>query len=169
MYQPKTPIDAFIAPMMVYAPIVVFFVVFITAFLVQIVSRIWSWRQAITAAVIAFFFASIPLVLPSIREGTRFESHAGPEEIPREIRIERRLVSSVSVAWRTDASQRGAVRVYEAVERNTSRTIIANAGKTATEHQAIISDLKVGKKYEIEILSGKTWYNDNGTRLSFSF
>lgn len=156
------------SPYSTYAPVILFFLMFVSAFGVLIIYRIRNWKATFTALVIAGFAASIPLVLSSMEQGARQEAHAGPDEVPRHIRIIQRTKDSAVVFWETDAVQYGAVRAGPAPLTEESSTVyISDMGSKVQNHAVTIPKLERGKTYEIEIFSGTHWYENESQPLQF--
>jgi hypothetical protein len=159
-----------LSPLVVYAPFFLFFALFITAFGIQVITKTWNFRRMVTAFIIALFAASIPLVLPFIREGIGTQTKAGPDDIPRNIRVVRSANDSAVVVWETGGNRIGAVRYTPApFDERVGTVVIGDQGAFVTLHTVSLTRLKPGFTYEFDILSGTGWYDRNGKPLRFRF
>jgi hypothetical protein len=165
--QAGTPIPT-ASPLLIFTPFIIFFCLFIAAFGILTMNRIRNFRQSVTSLVIALLVAGIPYVLGVVRSGVGFEPKAGPDEIPRNIRILKQSVNSIMVMWDTDEQQLGAVR-YSLPPLTVPTAIVIIEGNDAKvqHHTVTINKLKPGP-YELEIFSGTRWYDENGIPLKFT-
>ena len=155
---------------MPYASVILFVLLFIAAFGIQLMRSIRNTKQIITAVMIALFAASIPTILTYVGEGSRQEARAGPEEVPMTVVVQREASDAVHITWKTDAMRIGVVKLGEVpFDANTAKVYVADDQQPVQLHTAIISGLKDKHRYEFEILSGKTWYDNNGTYIPFTF
>jgi len=162
------PAPGISAPWLLFVPFLVFFAVFIAVFGMQVANKTWNMRRTVTALVLALFAAAIPYVLTSVREGTGFQSKAGPDEVPRNVRVAPLSTSSVLVVWETDADKVGAVRYgLPPLSAQGSTVVIGDVGKKVTRHTVKLDNLKPRAAYDFEIFSGTIWYSDNGKPLTF--
>jgi len=149
--------------LMVYAPFLLFFALFIGAFGIQVVNKAWTLKRTMIALVIALFAASIPFALSTMQQGSLYQAKAGPDEVPRNVRIQQLSRTNTLVTWDTEADKIGAVRVGLApLTDQTGKIVIGDLGKQVKVHTVHLEDLKLGSDYELEIFSGTTWYTDNG-------
>lgn len=157
------------SPYTTYAPVILFFALFISAFGILIIHRVRNWKATFTALVVAALAASIPLVLTTIEQGTRQQALAGPDEVPRRVRIVQRTTDSVTVFWETDAVQYGAVRVGPApLSEPTSYVYVADMGNKVQSHVVTLPKLDHGIVYEAEVFSGTQWYANGEQLLRFT-
>lgn len=151
----------------IFGPIIIFILLFIAAFGIQIVGRILNRKQIISALVIALMFASIPTVLNSLQNGVRFIQYASPDEIPKNVKVKQSGVNSVLISWQTDAEKIGGVRIApNPYSREKQKFYIADYGKIQKIHQVEIGRLDKGL-YMFEIFSGTSWFNIDGNFLQF--
>jgi len=96
--------------------------------------------------------------------------NAGPDEIPRNIKVQAISLHEALILWDTDAIKIGAVRISPVpFTAANARTVVGNLGGKTTTHTVAVTNLTIGKKYEFEILSGARWYDNNGVRPIFTF
>ncbi len=153
-----------LTPFVPYAPFVISGLLFVIAFGMFFVNRVHNWKNMTTAFVLALMIAGIPAVLTYVGQGTRQTTNAGPEEIPRNIRVAPAGPTSVRILWETDATRVGAVRFSPApFSSQTARVYLADNQEAVRTHSVQIDVLKRYASYEFEILSGTTWY-DNGDK-----
>jgi hypothetical protein len=151
-----------------YAPVAVFIIIFITVFGIFFVGRIRNWKMGITAFLLAVTLAATPYALKVLKYGADGFVNAGPDEIPRNVRIVPLSMTSVQVVWDTDAPKIGAVRISsEPYVKENARIIIGNSHDKTTSHAVSIDNLVNGKTYECEVLSGSRWYDNKGNLLVF--
>lgn len=168
--EPDTIIPPVFSPFIPYAPVILFFALFISAFGMQLIRKVLDARRIITAFALAFFAASIPTVLTVMQQRSVSQTHAGPDEIPRNVTVTRHADYAVVVAWHTDAEKIGAVRVSTApFTQDTAVTYIADNGAKVRDHSVILSDLKPDMTYQFEVFSGTAWYDHNGIPISFHY
>ena len=94
----------------IFAPILIFFVLFLGALILQIINKSLNIRRGIMVVIIAFFAASIPVVLPHIRGGVGQQTKATPSITPRNVIVARISRDSALVTWNTSQKQIGAVK-----------------------------------------------------------
>ncbi len=168
--EPDTLLPPAFSPLVSYAPFILFFALFISAFGIQLMHRIRDARRIIAAFAIAFFAASIPTVLTVMQQRSVSQTHAGPDEIPRNIQVIDNTESTVIVKWSTDTEKIGAVRLSR--DQNSfddSVMYIADNGTEVKDHSVTLTDLKPGSQYQFEVFSGSAWYDHNGTPIRFLF
>ncbi len=152
-----------LAPYMMYLPFVVFFLLFIGVFAMQIVNKVKSARQIMMAFLFALVTAGTPFIVTMLNMGIVFQAKAGPDEIPRNIRIISQSPESLRVIWSTDAKKIGSVKVKDMSHTPyTERIIIGNFGEQVQDHLVNIDGVPRGASYEMEIFSGTTWYDNQG-------
>lgn len=152
-----------------YAPFLVSGFLFVAAFGIMLIGKIRDAKNVSAALLVAFFAASIPQILFSITIGTRQSAQAGPQETPRNIRVSSSL-NAVTVAWETQKTTYGAVRYsVSPFTEKTAKTAVEASRKAETIHTVILSPLVAGRSYELEILSGNVWYDNQGEPLRFIF
>lgn len=160
--QPQSQ-PAWLPPLYVYAPFLLFFALFLGAFGIQLIGKIRSFKRITAAFIIALFAASIPLVLTQVREGTGFRSRASADEVPQNVQIAQNSRDSVYISWTTAVERIGAVRIGPAplTEQN-STVMIGDLGNRVKNHSLKLENLNPNLEYEMEILSGTLWYTDKG-------
>ena len=164
-----SPLTNILMPMLPYAPLVLFILLFVAAFGLLVVTRVKNLKNMTTALVLALITASIPTVITYIGQGSRQTALAGPDEIPREVRVSPDSVAYAVISWHTDAKHTGVVRMGPApLNVQTARIYIANDRTEVTDHSIRIGGLVKGKTYEFEILSGTTWYDNGGKYIQFT-
>ena len=157
-----------LSPNLFYAVILIFFVIFGGALLLQFIYKILDFKRMMMTLVVAILIASSPLVLRSALEMTTLETKAAPEQTPKEVQVSQTSPTSIMVEWTTDTPKLGSVRIGPPpLSEKMSQVIIANNGELTTKHSIEITDIAKGE-YEIEILSGKDWYLDKGQPLKIS-
>jgi hypothetical protein len=168
--EPDTILPPSLSPLVTYAPVILFFALFISAFGIQLMRKVRDVKRILTAFAIAFFAASIPTVLTVMQQRSVSQTHAGPDEIPRNIQVTGYNETAAVVVWHTDTGKIGAVRLSKApYSPENSIMYIADNGREATDHRVILSDLKPGTNYQFEVFSGTAWYDHNGTPIRFLF
>lgn len=153
-----------VGPLVAFAPIIIFFALFIGAFGIQVLQKAMSVKRTISALVIALLVASTPYILGSVRDGVGYRPKAGPEEVPRQVN-ELVAGSNLTVTWFTDAETLGAVRIGTLpLKEDSARVVIADGGRKTREHRVVITNLPPGG-YEFEIYSVSRWYDNRGEPL----
>lgn len=155
------------SPYFMYGAIGIFFAVFLGGIIYQIIYRIFDWKRSFTALMLAFTLASLPFGLKLVLSQQTLQSRAGPDEVPREVRIEQTKPGTVHISWQTIAPRSGSIRysrVPFVLEKST--VAIAAGGKAETSHEIILNNLAAGV-YEMEILSGNMWYRNGEQLLQF--
>lgn len=165
-----SPAISTLAPFFPYTPFILFAVLFAAAFVMLVVTRAKSLKNVTTALLFALMTAGIPSVLSYIGTGSRQAVKAGPDEIPREVRVTPNTPSFVTISWKTDAKHTGVIRFGVApLSSKTARVYIANDQTKVKDHSIRIGGLSKGKTYEFEILSGTTWYDNDGSLIQFTY
>ncbi len=158
-----------VASYFVWAPMAVFIMLFIAVFGLMIAGKVMTFKRTVSAMMLALVLAAIPYITGQINTGFSTSTKAGPEEFPKNVEIKRLTPSSATVVWMTDVALTGAVR-YGAtpLDELMTKVLIADSGQKTTIHTVELSGLVPGKTYDLEIFSGKTWYNNSGTNLQFT-
>jgi hypothetical protein len=159
-----------LSPYLPYLPFVLFAVLFMGAFYIQVVNRVKNLKNVTTSLAIALMLASIPSVLTYISQGGGQTAHAGPDEIPRELRVAKASPTSVFITWKTDAKHIGVVKLGPSpFSDQTSFVYLAdNHTEEVQMHSIRVDRLKPGTPYEFKILSGSTWYDNAGKYVQFT-
>ena len=164
-----SPIASTFAPFIPYTPFVLFALLFMVAFGILVVNRVRNLKNVTTALMLALMVASIPTVLTYIAQGSRQTAKAGPQEVPRNVRVAPASPASVRISWETDAARVGVVRLSKMpFILQTARLYIADDQKSVSVHSIEINSLVRQQSYEFEILSGTTWYDNKGTYIQFT-
>ncbi len=154
-----------ISPLLFLVPLATFAILLGLGFAIRIYKHMSMARGVLITGVLALLL-SVPLVFRSYQEHTQTVSQAGPDEIPRDVIVSQTGVTSAVVTWKTDAKKLGAVRLSLAPFNETSsRVIIGDSGKMTTSHTVNLVGLTSGTPYDLEVLSGVRWYEDNGRPL----
>jgi len=154
-------------PWLIYTPFLIFFLLFIAAFGLLILNRVWNLKRTVASLVIALFLASIPYVVNIVQNGVGSETKASPDEIPRNIRIMVKTDKSVLVMWDTETAQIGGVRYSLKPLTYTSATVIIEGDGSLTKNHAVNINNLSKASYNLEIYSGHLWYDYNGKPLEF--
>jgi len=137
------------------------------AIIIQAVNKVLDYKRTIMTLIVCLMVISVPLLMRNALYST-FQLRAGPQEAPRNIELKQNSPSSIKVSWETQEPRTGAVRVGKApLNLDQSRVTIGDQGKLTKLHSLEIDRLEAGFEYEAELLSGKTWYDDNGKPLKF--
>jgi len=167
----QSPFFHSLEPFFPYAPFVLVALLFVIAFGIQVINRARNLRNVTTAFVLALLVASIPMVLNYVGQGSRQTANAGPDETPRQVRVQPNTSTSVLISWTTDAKHIGVVKLGPVPFSD--KTAFVYLAKNHTEetqtHVIRINGLKRGLTYEFEILSGTTWYDNAGNYIQFTF
>lgn len=157
-------------PLLPYSPFIVFIFLFIAAFYIQVVNRVRNLKNVTAALVLAIMLASIPTVLTYVGQGSRQTASAGPDEIPREVRVQADTSTAVLISWRTDAKHIGVVKLGPAPfsQKTALVYMTTNDQEEVQMHTIRVDRLKKGTSYEFEILSGTTWYDNAGKYIQFT-
>lgn len=163
------PLATTLEPFVPYAPFVLSALLFVAAFAILVVNRAKSLKNITIAILIAFMSASIPTVISYVGQGSRQTANAGPEEIPRNVRVATVSPTSVLISWNTDAARVGAVRFGKVpLTTQTARIYVADNQESANKHTVEIDLPENKQSYEFEILSGATWYDNGGKYIRFT-
>ncbi len=166
---PPSPIASTLAPLLPYTPVILFGFLFVIVFGIFIINRVRNVKNVTTAFILAVMLASIPTLLTYIARGSRQEVNAGPEEVPRNVRVAPASPSSIVISWETDAARVGVVRFSKApFSLQTARVYLANNQSLVRTHSVEIDKLVGKESYEFEILSGTTWYDNGGRYIKFT-
>jgi len=164
-----SPLVRTLTPLLPYTPFVLFALLFVIAFGILVVNRAKSLKNITIALFLALISASIPTVLTYIGQGSRQEVKAGPEEVPRNIRVAPVNSTSVRISWETDAARVGVVRIGKTpYTSQTARVYIADNQESVRVHSVEIDKLVQKASYEFEIMSGTTWYDNGGKYIQFT-
>jgi hypothetical protein len=155
-------------PWLIYAPFFLFFFLFIAAFGLLMLNRIWNLKRIVTSLVIALFVASIPYVLHVIQNGTGTETKAGPNELPRQVRIAQQKKGSILIMWDTETPQIGGVRYALKPLTISTASIVIEGNGSRTQNHTMTIHVQTPGTYELEIYSGTQWYDQNGKPLEFT-
>jgi hypothetical protein len=166
---PPSTITDTLAPFLPYTPFILFALLFVIVFGIFIINRVRNLKNVMAAFMVAFMLASIPTLLTYIAHGSRQEVKAGPEEVPRNVRVAPASPTSVLISWETDAARLGVVRFGTApFTLQATRVYIADNQKSVRTHSVEIDKLVKKETYEFEILSGTRWYDNAGSYIRFT-
>ncbi len=154
------------SPFLIYGTIILFFAIFLGGLLYQIKSQTFEMKRMISTLLVAILVGSIPFTLKTALQVTSISSRAGPDEVPHSIEMQTLTSSSVVITWETQAEKTGAVRVSRVpFDEKLGKMYIGDLGKQVKKHTVKVEGLEVGVQYEMKILSGSTWYDNNGEPL----
>lgn len=159
-----------LSPYVAYLPLVLFLLLFITAFGMLVMNKVHSAKNVAVGLVIALFAACIPTTISFLHQSGGQITKAGPNETPRQVIITSKDKESAIVTWTTVATVYGGVRYSMApfaVSRATYR--VSDNAQATTTHAVVLPNLTKGTAYELEIQSGTGWYDNNGTYVRFIF
>lgn len=164
----NTPLALLFSPIIIMGSIMLFFVVFFGILFIQVKHKSFDYKKTAASLIVAFVIASIPISLKTALEVTSLQTRAGPDDIPRNISITKVSATSAVVQWETKVEKLGTIKYgAQPLVSNQSEIVIANDGRATTMHRVILKNLVPGRKYELEILSGKSWYDDDGQPIQF--
>lgn len=152
-----------------FMPFVLFGLLFCIALGIQLTNRFRDSKHILMSVLISFAVASIPAMLAYVGEGGRQQVTASPQEIPKHVVVQRRDATSVFVTWNTDAPTIGVIRLWGTPPVDGGRLFVANKQAEAGEHTVLIDGLTGKNEYQFQILSGTTWYDNNGQNIRFTF
>lgn len=159
-----------LTPYISYAPMLLFVLLFVCAFGIQVITKARQARNMIAIFFISLFAASIPAVLTYVQTGGGQETKAGPLEVPRAVSVTAEANESAKIVWHTEAATEGAVRISPAPFMISRALVyIADKGAISQDHLVLVPKLTLGRAYEFEVLSGGEWYNTDGHYVSFTF
>lgn len=163
-----SPLASTLMPFVPYAPFVLSALLFIVAFGILVVNRAKNLKNITIAILIAFISASIPTMISYVGQGSRQTANAGPEEIPRNVKVVPVSPTSVLISWNTDAARVGAVRFSTSPLTSQSARLYLADNQEAVRIHSVQIDSLASQSYEFEILSGTTWYDNGGKYLQFT-
>lgn len=156
-------------PYLPYVPFILVFLLLFVALALQMNRRVSNAKQNFLTMFIAFIIG-LAVISSSFQKDQQSMVKAGPDEIPRNVQIQKVSSTSVRVTWHTDAVKTGALRIGKApLIEDSSSLVIADTGHLVKDHTGNVDDLQIGNVYEIEILSGTSWYTYNDKPIIFSF
>ncbi|RJR15442.1 hypothetical protein C4579_02270 [Candidatus Microgenomates bacterium] len=156
------------SPLLVYGSVILFFIIFIGLLATQAFLRSLDLRRISTSLVVALIIAVTPLLVRTALQTTTIHTKAASDQTPKNVEIMQKNKHEVVVSWHVGASRVGMVRYGTApLTQNFGQTVISNNGQKSTVHQVQLEKLQVGVRYELEILSGNGWYNDDGKPIQF--
>jgi len=162
--------ETWVGPYLPYAPYALSAFLFLVVFSFMIMSKVKSIGNIISALLLAIMAGGIPSILTYVQQGSRQSVNAGPEEVPREVRVQKNSPDSIQVTWHTDANEIGVVKLSPSpFADQTARVYVADNQQSIQSHDAVVSGLKNNGSYEFEILSGHTWYDNGGKYIDFTF
>lgn len=152
----------------IFGPVVLFFVLFVIALGMQIVNRTLNRKQMVSALILSFIIATIPITLRLTQGNIGFSTRAGPSEIPRNVKVIPAAAGNILISWETDELMMGAVRIGEKPLRDGQTEIIfGDNGVQTSKHTVQVKKLVRSQTYEIEIFSGTRWYTHEGSPIEF--
>lgn len=153
-----------------YAPYVLSFALFVGVFGVMIMHRVKSFKNIALALLLALFAAGTPAILSYAQLGGGQVTHAGPREQPTDVTVQKISETEAQVNWQTQRTTLGLVRYSEAPFTGVgARMVFGNDQEEVSSHVAKLTALERGQTYELEILSGDTWYDNSGSPIRFVF
>lgn len=156
------------SPLLFYGSVALFFLLFLGAIGIQLLTRVLDWKKTATTFVVALMLAILPMSVRVALNVTSLQTRASPDEVPHNVRTTQLTTRSEIITWETDAFKVGAVRFAPpSLLSESSTTVIADGGKRTQKHTARIENLEQGGAYEFEILSGSQWYTNDGQSLRF--
>ncbi len=154
----------------VYVPFILSGLIFLGIFIFQMIQRVKNLKNISVALVIAMFAASIPTVLSMMQSNVQQSVKASPEEIPKELRVKSIPTDSAIISWTTGAVVMGSVRIREFTNEKTQpRVFVGDRQIAVSNHSVTVTGLKQNHQYELEILSGRIWYDDGGKLIQFIY
>lgn len=156
------------SPLLIYGLVILFLFLFLGAIVVQIIYRVFDWKKTGMSLVAALLIASSPLLVRTVLQTTSIESQASPDEMPKNVSINQEGQNVIVITWETQVPKIGMIRFGTApLTEGYGKTAISNNGQKTTQHQIILEKLQRGIDYEFDILSGSTWYSNDGQSLRF--
>ena len=167
----QSPLFHSLEPYLPYTPFVLVALLFVIALGIQVINHAKNLKNVSAAFVLALLVAGIPMVLNYVGQGSRQTANAGPDEVPREVRVQPNTSSSVLISWITDAKHIGVVKLGPVPfgEKTAFVYLADNHMEEVQMHTIRVDRLKTGTTYEFEILSGTTWYDNAGNYIQFNF
>jgi hypothetical protein len=151
-----------------YAPYLLVGILFLGALCVQIISKIHSAKQLISALVLALFAASIPAALTYIQNGVQRETMAGPQTDPKMLSVLYTPPVTVVITWQTDVPTVGAVRYWTGItDVNHAKIVLSNNQQPTTNHTITLSSVHTNTAYLFEVLSDAKWFGSTNAPLMF--
>lgn len=164
------PVSKMVSPILPYTPYILFIVLFVAAFSLQVMNVMRSSKNMIVTILLALFAASIPTALNYIENGSRQNVNASPEETPRMIQVQGAGPNSIRISWTTDAEKLSIVKMAKKPLTETNGYIYMGQGSThVKQHSVTIEKLARNQAYQMEILSGSSWYDNAGVPVEFVF
>ncbi len=164
------PFSDIISPFLPYTPFLLFIILFIAAFSMQVMSAVKNSKNLIVTILLSLFAASIPTALSYIENGSRQNVNASPETTPRMVQVQPVGTNGVQISWTTDADTLSIVKFAKRplTESNGYIHMAKNSTKEKI-HSVTIEKLMKNQMYQFEILSGSSWYNNSGAPVEFVF
>lgn len=152
----------------IFIPLIIFILLFVSVYAVIAINKIRYIKRMSAIAILAFFVISIPLLVGSVKNQTRFLPQADITKIPRNIEVTQPTTQGINIRWQTDKPQIGAVRYAVApLKFNEPILVIEKTQSPRMNHSIAMSKLMPGVIYEFEILSDDIWYDNNGKAIEF--
>lgn len=157
------PSAAAVNPAMVVTwPLIIFFGLFITGFLVLFFKRLHLFRSVLMVFVVAFLLGLLPLAMQSTNKSNTFQSLADASITPRNIIVSSVTPTGFIFEWDTDKETAGSLKVGQYSDMQSGTSYSFTDERLTAHHRLLITGLEPGITYYTRVLSETTWFEHDG-------
>ncbi len=142
-------------------PLIIFFGLFITGFLVLFFKRLHQFRSVLMVFVVAFLLAMLPLAMRSTERSSQIGTKADVAITPTNLIISSVTSIGFTIEWDTAAETAGAVKISRTQDM-LDEVFTYPDDSLLTHHRLVISALDPGSTYFLQVLSDTTWFENDG-------
>jgi len=117
-----------------------------------------------TAIRLALLVVMIPIGLSVIANPLSLISKAGPDQIPRNVVVDKVNANSFQMTWETRSGTASVVKLWPRDLDNPTKVLVESI-KPTNKHQILIEELQPAATYQFKILSDGVWYDNNGSPI----
>lgn len=163
---PADPFFNFFTQNPTSAALLIFCAFMVIGIIGLLITKVRNVNTILTLMFIAFMTSTIPYGTRIIQQQTHLESQAGPELTPKNLIIDNVTRTGFTIMWDTDNPNLGALRLKSSLDPTEIPKIASEPdGPPLNKHVITVNNLKSNTLYYVDILSGSTWYNNNGRSL----
>lgn len=158
---PDLPPAAVNPGLVVTWPLIIFFGLFITGFLVLFFKRLHLFRSVLMVFVVAFLLSLLPLAMQSTAKPSQITSLADADITPKNVIVSSVVPTGFVIEWDTAKDTAGGIKLSRSLDMQ-SEVFTYPDELLAPHHRLVVLNLKAGTTYYVQVLSDITWFEHQG-------
>jgi hypothetical protein len=155
--RPEPPSAAVNPSLVITWPLIIFFGLFITGFLVLFFKRLHLFRSVLMVFVVAFLLSLLPLAMQTTSQRSQLKTLADADITPKNVIVSSVVPTGFVIEWDTAKDTAGGIKLSQSSDMQVNVFTYPDE-LLSNHHRLVVLNLKAGTTYYVQVLSDTTWF-----------